>query len=371
MNEEKNYLKIKILHTIYDLNGGGTQRQLLYLVNNEKNKNINHAIFCVDDLARNKVQNNVMIYSMKRKTKYDFGIFKLLSDTIENYKPDIIHAWLPHYITIPSMFIAEKYNIPCIYSYRNTRKLKSIRDFVEYLFILKYSDKIVSNNDIIFSSKFYKYLFRIKNGEIIDNGFPIEEIKKKSNKKNNFLENNKFNLLFSGRLIHQKNLNILIEAFHEIKQKNKFKLYICGEGYLKKQLIEKINNLKLNKYISILGYREDIYSIMKNSDLLILPSKFEGMPNTLFESMILGLPVLASNIGQHKKWIDHKKNGFLFNKESAEDLCIKINEIFENKYLYNQVKKKEMEFVKDFDIDNMIDKYRKLYEGLARCKNGN
>ena len=151
------------------------------------------------------------------------------------------------------------------------------------------------------------------------------------------LENgNKNYFLFLGRIDELKGIKVLLESWKEIKNSE---LLIVGKGPLEnyvKGYIEKnnIDNVKL------LGFKKhsEVMDIIKNSKALIVPSQwYEGFPMTIVESLALGVPVIASDIGNLSTIIINRENGLLFKYDDAEELKEKILEIQSNDKLLNKL----------------------------------
>jgi glycosyltransferase involved in cell wall biosynthesis len=115
-----------------------------------------------------------------------------------------------------------------------------------------------------------------------------------------------------------------------------------------------------------LGFRDDIYRILKSCDVMVLPSFLEGMPNVIFEGMIAKIPVVASDIPVHRRWIQHRHNGLLFDPRDAGSLAESIHEILTMapetrvKLIWEAFK-----IGSEFNVAHMITSYEKLYSRLA------
>lgn len=97
-----------------------------------------------------------------------------------------------------------------------------------------------------------------------------------------------------GRLTPQKGFDYLIDAWKIVNENySDWKLYIIGEGELKKELGKQISKNKLNNTITIKPYEKDISNIFAKSSLFVLSSRYEGMPLSLIEAMSFGLPVVS------------------------------------------------------------------------------
>lgn len=103
--------------------------------------------------------------------------------------------------------------------------------------------------------------------------------------------------LAAGRLDYQKGFDILIKAVEFAVSKNvKFRVFIAGDGSERNKLEHLIEQRNLNKYICLLGWREDLRLILQSVDVFVLSSRWEGMPLILAEAVMVGVPVIATNV---------------------------------------------------------------------------
>ncbi|NHC03358.1 glycosyltransferase [Acinetobacter sp. 187] len=101
-----------------------------------------------------------------------------------------------------------------------------------------------------------------------------------------------------ARLSVEKDQAKLIRAFHHFVQNNEVdvRLYIVGYGPLEQDLQNLISSLKLDNMVHLIGYQSNPYYFIKNSDLFVFSSNYEGQGLVLLESMILNIPVVTTNI---------------------------------------------------------------------------
>ncbi|WP_419901847.1 glycosyltransferase family 4 protein [Kiloniella sp.] len=139
-------------------------------------------------------------------------------------------------------------------------------------------------------------------------------------------------ILMVGRLVREKGYVELIEAMRKVDAT----LWIVGdrlESDHASDINEAIelaqNDPKLKKRIRFLGYRQDVNQIMRASDIFTLPSHREGMPRSIIEAMMTGLPVVATNIRGSREEVIDGKTGLLVPLKSpdklADALCKLVN----------------------------------------------
>jgi glycosyltransferase involved in cell wall biosynthesis len=239
--------------------------------------------------------------------------------------------------------------------------------FKNYVFKLfyNYADIVIVNSNEF--KKEMKKLFNIKVTKIynpLDTHVIDLKLKKKINF--NFFEKKSLNLINIGRLTDQKNQIIILKAINEIKKDIKIKLAIIGKGNqynnLKKFICE--NNLKT--VVKLLGYKTNPYPFLKKSDIFILSSKFEGLPNVLLESIYLKKKIISSDCPTGPREIlVNDKCGFLYPNNDY----LALAEILK-KFKKNNFKKINNYPVKDlerFDFDINCNKYLKIiYKTLLK-----
>ena len=197
-------------------------------------------------------------------------------------------------------------------------------------YIFKYSfllvDKIIVNS--LEFKKDIKKRFLI-NSTCIYNPLNKNEIISKSKifSKKIYNRKNSLKIINVGRLVNQKNQIIILEAVKSLVQEHKIdiELVLIGEGNLKRYYVNFISNNNLNKIVKIMKFNKNPYNLIIQSDLFILSSKFEGLPNVLLEAATLGKFIISSNCPTGPKEILlNGRGGLLYDTNNTNDLKNKI-----------------------------------------------
>lgn len=99
-----------------------------------------------------------------------------------------------------------------------------------------------------------------------------------------------------GHLDANKNHELLINSFADIKKSfPEYVLEIYGEGAMRKTLQSQIDKLGLSECITLMGARKDVLERIAETELFVLPTRYEGFPNVLIEAMAVGLPVISTD----------------------------------------------------------------------------
>jgi len=150
--------------------------------------------------------------------------------------------------------------------------------------------------------------------------------------KNNFFTKKTLNIINVGRFADQKDQICLLKAINLTKKKIDIRLILIGRGNQKNILEDFIKKNSLNKIVLLKNFNENPFPFIKSSDLFILTSKYEGLPNVLLETIALKKMIISSNCPTGPKEIlDNGKGGLLYKVGKFKELANKINHYYKNK----------------------------------------
>jgi len=294
-------------------------------------------------------------------------------------KPDIIitHAYRQYYSTL-ALKVARKLGIPCILVTHAPFLEKKLRNWRLNLAVFIYDNfigkRIINRYSKIFAITKWEYPYLLALGAeksrllYVPNGIPEEFFKLKIKTPKNKVKR----ILFLGRIAPIKDAGTLVKAFSIVKKQYpdvemNFVGPIEGEyGEMLSTLIRKLD-VKVNFLGAIYDLRKKI-RLLDSSDIFILPSKREGMPQALIEAMARKKLVISSNTDGGKEIVKDMKTGMIFDigneKQLAEKIILALNP--QNSKKIELIKKNALNHVKQFSWPAIANKIEGIIMGMVK-----
>jgi len=165
-------------------------------------------------------------------------------------------------------------------------------------------------------------------------------------------------ILFVGRIIKEKGVDILIKSIKKVNKKMQY--YFTGKEF-NDEFRKLAEQEGVSKQCTFTGFvsKEKLEELYKNCTALVLPSiKLEGFGFVLVEAMKYGKPVIGSDIGGVPETIG--KAGLLIKPGSVDSLSNALNKLLNNKVLYNKLSSEAIKQVSKFDQKKVLNAYEKL-----------
>ena len=223
----------------------------------------------------------------------------------------------------------------------------------------KYADEI-----IVLSENVKNYFKDTYNREtnFIPNGVNKPEIKNANIIKEKFNLNKDSYILFLGRIVPEKGIHYLVEAYNKINIDKKL-VIAGGSSDTDTYFNELKEKAKDNTNIIFTGFvqGEELEELYSNAYIYVLPSDLEGMPLSLLEAMSYKNCCLTSDIPECKTVMDD--NGVTFKKSDVNDLKEKLQYLVDNVDKVNKYKSEAQEYIlKKYNWDDVVDKTIELYK---------
>lgn len=319
------YQKKKIIHILKSNIYSGAEKVVINIINNLKGKDFNFVYVSPKGKITEKLkEENINYIHVKRLTP------RKIRKIVNKEQPDIIHA---HDYTASFITALSGVKVKIISHLHNNAswiKQRGLYSILYYITTIRYNKILtVSNaimNEYVYGKKLSKKVIMVQN--------PIDsyEIVKKSEQVS---VNTSYDILFLGRLAKPKNPIRYIELINEIKKKfPDIKAAMIGDGELIEECKRMIQKLNLENNITLLGFMNNPYAILKNSKMLLITSDWEGYSLVAIEALALGVPVIANNVGGLPNIVDNSCGKIVNNNQEfleEVELLLKNNSVLQYK----------------------------------------
>jgi glycosyltransferase involved in cell wall biosynthesis len=314
----------------------------------------------------------------------------ILKKGVEIYKKEkfdlfTVHSYPPFYNDIGGCWLFKKIKVPYVLEIHHINAYPRAEDFKQWIYkiliklFIKYFAQKARAIRVVNQKQVPEFLKKlgIKEEKIkyissayIDLGiFKPEETAKK------------YDIVFSGRLVKNKGIFLLLEAIKKIKkakppqayQKSKIKmisqnlkLVIIGSGPLENKIKKYIKKHKLEKNVNFAGWLptiKDVAKIYNQSKIFVMPSFNEGGPRVNLEAMACKVPVITARVGLMIDIIKNKENGLFVNWD-VKDIAEKILLLLKDDNLRKKIAGNSHKTIQQFERKKTIKNYAETYKSL-------
>lgn len=357
---------MKILQIDYTLGAGGAERFVVDLCNGLSKENEVTMCTVIDDsntkftFHKQFLSNKVRYINLGCKSGLSLKAVNRIIKVIKDVKPDVVHGHqVSPLLIFPSLLFPDIRFIATLHNIAEKCLSFPLEKYInKYLFRHKRIIP-VTISDICYDS--FVKLYHLKSAYKVDNGrtFPrstplVDNVKEEINNYKNNIDDLVF--IHVARFCPQKNQNVLINVFNNLKYKHLI-LLVLGEkfdsvgSYLKK---------KANPNIHFLGAKNNVVDYLLNSDFFCLTSLWEGLPISLLEAMACKVIPICTPVGGIPNVIEDKKTGYLSPDCTEKSYEKTIIEALNN---YHEIDKNKIlqEYTNRFSMEKCISEYIKIY----------
>jgi len=372
--------KINLTHLIASPRGGGIQH-IQHLVRNLSSDNFDMTLMVPNPKKLPKKTLNLSKDSNLQILKTSYLAepkprnIKTFNEQITRGEHDILHFHGTRAATFGRLAVLIfGFSARMVYTIHGLHYLKS-QAFLKRI-LLKNSDRLlhqITDHVICVSStdqRNYSNLRLINedNISLVPNGIAIDQFDKKisQQEKKHFYEQheispNKTILTMVARLDHPKDQKTLIEALKHLPNVSNYHLLLVGEGSKREELQQLCRKLGLSNYVDFVGYYNDIPKLLDLTDIFVLSTKWEGLPQSVLEAMASGTPVIATDVSGNNDLISHEYDGLLVPVEKSAELSNAIQRLQNNKNLRNIIAQNGLETIRQFSDEAMTSRTETIY----------
>ena len=348
------------------MDGGGVEKNIILITNYLSKFIKNITLITFDKKFNSEFSKNIKIINIQKKSNYNYSKYYkyftclwILTKEILKKKNTAVFAFQAN---IYCIVLSKLFHFKLIVRSNSSPSGWTKNKIKVFIFKLLFkSPEYVIVNSYQFSKEIYKK-FKVR-AKVIYNPLNKFEILKKSKEKIYFNFSNKQSLkiINIARFTDQKDHITLLKAFKIINTKINAELLIMGYGENKKIIQNYVAKNNLEEKIKVIGFQKNPYPFIKKSDIFILSSLYEGLPNVLLEAITLKKFIISSDCPTGPKEIlEGGKYGFLFKVKDKYQLAKLIIKYSENKKLYNKKIVPAYKSLQKFDFDICCNKYLSL-----------
>ena len=350
-------MKIHQIINSYNIEAGGAERLVVSIHDFISKKNQHSSCFGIL-----KVKKIIQGCNSAELTKvYSFKAFISILKYFNEHvcDSDIVHSHLfpsNFYCSIIKLLGLTKARlITTEHSTSNRRRGRFFGKIIDYITYYP-CDQIICISHGVKKSLTDWMPFSAEKIKIINNGIKLYKKLRTKKKHNKTLK-----IISVGSLRDVKNYDKAIMAMSKIKNLN-FSWLIAGSGNLLNPLLKKVEKLKLEDKVFFLGFVDNVNDLLDDSDIFLIPSKWEGFGLSAVEAMHSSLPIIASDVDGLKQVVHSEPPSALYvDPNDEDDISDKVKMLLESDNLRQKLGKAAYEKSKDFSIENMLNNYYELY----------
>lgn len=353
---------MKLMMVITGMQSGGAERVMATLCNELVKRHSIRLLSMKAAVTDYYLDPRIEFFGIKQNNKSFIKSSLFVKKHIKAWKPDIVLSFMTksNIIALTSK-IMMKTNIPFVIAERaNPYNAPVILKWIRR-FLYKKADGCVYQTQQ--AQRYYERIVKcesviLKNplNPCFVDSVPYTGIRKRK-------------IVTVGRLSEEKNQKLLINAFGLLADKySEYIVEIYGEGPLHKNLEQHIAACKLQERVFLMGRKENIKECIRDSEIFVLSSNSEGMPNALLEAMALGLACVATDcpIGGVADIINNNENGILISMNNMEALSDSLEKLMTDSSFSERLRNNATNVVEDYSADRICQQWEQYL--LKMCQ---
>lgn len=324
---KKRINKIKVMLIISNLEFGGAQRQLVELANNLSRDDFDVMVCSLSQyipLGSGLDLPDEKVIIIQKKSKYDISVVFRLSKVLRENKVDVLHAFLFDAEIAARIASAMAGVAVMIGSERNSDYRIKRNQMVAYRLTKNLRDVCIANSKAGADFNAQELGYPEKHYAVVRNGVDTNRFRAGNGaqlRETLGISQDQFVIGMFASFKEQKNHGMLFHAVKDLTSSDRnFRVVLLGEElhggaqgtttYVQR-IHELVDRLGIRDYCLFVGNQDNIEAYYRICDVTVLPSKFEGTPNVVLESMASGVPVIVTAVSDNNEIVEHGKSGYV------------------------------------------------------------
>lgn len=354
--------RLKILQIIPHFGLGGAETMCKHLSEFLQKAGNEVTVISLYDIQTSNTEHleksGMNVIYLNKKSGFDITAILKLKKIIHNIKPDVIHT---HLAAIKYAFFASVgTGVKLVHTVHSVAQKESGKFAIILNKIFLKSNRVVfaALSEEIQSTIKDVYKLKKENIPVVLNGIDLENCMVKKE----YSLHTPISVAHVASFQPVKNHIELLKSIVILKNKGyDVNLFLYGDGAERSQIEKFISDNDLFDTVHLCGFQKNVMPLLFESDIFVLPSKYEGIPMSIIEAMGTGMPVVASNVGGILDMIIHEENG-LFCKPVAESIAQELEKFIKNQNLRERCGKNAVINANRFSVQNMVKGYMKIYK---------
>jgi glycosyltransferase involved in cell wall biosynthesis len=370
--------KIKVMRVIARMNIGGPAVQVMELMNGIDNQFFDQKLYTgycdkneaefLDVFPNNITINRIPGFGRRINFISDFKAFLYLLLEIKRFKPDIIHTHtakagligrLAGLVSLRKVRLIHTYHGHLLNGYFTPMKTRLV--VIAERFLALFTFKLVCVGKQVQTDLLAAGIGKTDQYVVISPGIKIGEIPDKAILRSKFgITHDQIVITYLGRITSIKRPDRFSEVVINLVKSDKNILFlIVGSGDLESDLKTSLSSVAEN--VKFLGWRTDIENILGATDILLLTSDNEGIPISIIQAALAGVPTVSTNVGSIKEIITNGENGFLTSSD-PNDISRFLQILIRDQELRNKFGLSvKQEVTNKFSVSSFLKNYQNLY----------
>ncbi|MEJ8545114.1 glycosyltransferase family 4 protein [Brevibacillus borstelensis] len=178
-------------------------------------------------------------------------------------------------------------------------------------------------------------------------------------------------IICPARIVPYKGQRYLLEALAKLATvRDDFVCQFAGDGLQKAELETLARQLNIQEHVQFLGSRKDMYNLLKQADIFVLPTLVENHSLAVMEAQVIGLPVITTKVGGNPELLTHQHTGMLVEPRNSEELFQAILTLMREPELRAKLSENSRKWGRKYwSPDNMVKRTLEVYEQARnKCK---
>lgn len=324
-------MTVHIVHVVHRFDTGGMENGMVNLFNTLPPERFRHTVVALTDYSafRHRITaQRVDFHALNRPPGHSVGWALQLWRLLRRLKPDLVHT--RNLAALEAQFVAAAAGVRATVHGEHGRDVFDLHGRNWKYNLLRRAARPLVSNYLAVSRDLETWLRRdigvpAHRLHQVYNGVDSVKFHPRSAPRPEFAHPESIVFGSVGRMVEVKNYPLLVRAFIQLMRQQpdraeRARLVIVGAGPAREACIEMLQGAGLDHLAWLPGERDDIAAVMQALDVFVLPSRNEGVSNTILEAFASGLPVIATAVGGNVELVEHGVSGLLVPSDNLDEM---------------------------------------------------